>query len=274
MNTDELHRRMIRSTAWTEHVAVDPAPDLSRGRGRLRRRRLGAAGTSLLAATVVAAGVVGQPGPTAAPTAPAIAAAPTTGPQMKTSATTASSQVNTLTERYLAALARHADPGRAHLYNDLSRQALLSSTHRGRLTGVTAEAQWRQGGGLGYAAVEVVAPGYFDNRDSQYRSTECLPSFATEGSAPAVAVRYNSCHRMKTMTGLWVRVGTVDGKTPKGYFASYVRPDGHLVIARIDGTLAGRNPIVGTPDGPPVQAPAVTTAMLAAVVTDPALTLS
>jgi hypothetical protein len=255
MNDQDLLDELTRSTDWTNDLTTDPAADIARGRSRLRRWRLATGAAALSALAVAAVGVSGAVGHLAglseAPAA-GFAAPVTTQPPMYFT-------------KYIDILAAHVDPATRYL-------AQGGGAQKGDVIWAEAQADWNEHGGRGIAIVKVDAKGAWGGAPgqevNQNRSDKC--------ALAATSFTFTSCKWMTTADGKHVLVGT-RASAPKAYFASYVRPDGGLAIALVDGDGNKRWPSRRVTDEAgkvaPVPDPSVTLAGLIATVTDPSLTL-
>lgn len=256
--TDDLLDRMTETATWAATAPVDPAADLARGRRRLRRRRTGQA--ALAGGAIAAVAVLGGQLTVMSPdrSLPDVGPAATAG------------RTPTTTDRLDAlrdVLLRHVDPHRLHA-------PWPAAGGGGNAGAVNYEAGWRQGSGVGFTKVYVIADGGHDQTLAggfRFRPDRC--DFPWD---PVVDDPPYRC-RWQTVDGKRVLIGTVDSG-PKSYFASYLRPDGTLVVAVVDGDFRGafvKSSRPGTNEEiryPRVPDPDVTIGDLVAAVTDPAMT--
>ncbi|GAA1547491.1 hypothetical protein [Kribbella lupini] len=305
MNENDLHEQLARSTAWTDSLPTDPAADLARGRRRLRRRRAGVGLTAVAAVALVATGgslATAHLGGTADPAGQHQAGVqrsqvvpggnvelrgdgsyviqPTPGgpkytcPPSKfmppaSAPATGGPIAPVLPEpNHLDVFASYADPERRHLVGR-SSGAIIPSVDGpcGRPGGAGARSEWAEDGGVGWVAVSVLPKEVHEPPNDagipHPRADVC--GLVDDRS------KFTACWVTTTASGQHVRVGT---RGKQAYWASYVRPDGQLAIATVegDGTLADPGPHPSTQ--PPVEAPSVTLAQLIATVTDPRLDIA
>lgn len=236
----DLAGRGTDSTSWTQLEPIDPAADLRRGREQLRRsrlrRRLTLTGAAVLAVVVTVAGVsvLSDPsGPEAFP-----------GPPIPTRPERAALLVASW-------FSEHLDPQRKYI-------TATDSDGGNERNGLQATMIWRQGTGYGRVSMSLTPAGHYDKSAGTATSTRCQ----VFGRKPADGPPY-SC-RPTTKDGRRVLTGTADVRGVRSYFASYVRPDGYLVLVAVEGDRheAGY---------PPVRDLAVTLDDVVAAVTDPAL---
>jgi hypothetical protein len=272
MNDNDLLDRMTRSTAWTEESGTDSSADLARGRARLRRRRVGSGVAVVLTAAVAVTGITlgtsqldGQAEAPVTSTSPD----PTIIIGMPDGRTCTVTYVPAPTAYYFDVLASHLDAGRTRLKPDqIPQQRAVSSCpepekpHGGGFT-----ATWEEAGGIGVVYFGLAEKGAYGpvpaNAMPGLRADQCLQ--------PSMGTRFTSCRLITTDDGKQVRVGTTGSQA---FWASYVRPDGALAVAMVDGN--GRNiaPSADPADTKPiVAAPSVTLDALIAAVTDPAFQL-
>ncbi|TWD83472.1 hypothetical protein FB561_4635 [Kribbella amoyensis] len=303
MNENDLHEQLARSTAWTDSLSTDPTADLLRGRRRLRRRRALVGAGSACAVALVATGgslatahlggttdpagsgqnqatvqhslvppgasiefrpdgsYVVQPTPGGPKyTCPASKFVPPAG---------APGRPLPPPSNHLDVFASHADPNRQHLVGRSSTAVIPTDTGPcGRTGSAGARSDWSETGGLGWAAIAVIPKSAHEppngNGIPHPRADTCgLMDDRSE---------FTACWVTTTAAGQQVRVGT---RGKQAYWAGYVRPDGQLAVATVEGdarladpgTFAGLDPSTENP----VEAPSVTLAQLIATVTDPTL---
>ncbi|WP_432940421.1 hypothetical protein ACQPXM_31635 [Kribbella sp. CA-253562] len=304
MNENDLHEQLARSTSWTEDLTVDPAEDLARGRRRLRRRRAGVGAVSAFAVALVAtggslatahlggstdpAGVAGQPqakverhavgpgGSVEIRPDGSYVIQPTPGgpsytcpPRGRAFTPPAGGAAGTAKANHLDVFARYADPDRRHLVGRAAggvnpRESGLC----GRAGWAGARSDWSEAGGIGWAEIIVLPKAVHEQPNDggipHPRADTC--GLADDRST------FSACWMTTTDDGKQVRVGT---RGKQAYWASYVRPDGQLAIATVEGD--GRRADPGSfggaepPTQNPVEEPSVTLAELIATVTDPSL---
>lgn len=208
----DLADRMTESTSWTELERVDPAADLLRGRRYLQqtqlRRRLGLAGAAVLAVAAIVAG-------TSALSGPSTEEAPAGPPPIPTRPERASL-------RLASWFSERLDPQHRYI-------TATDSDGGDERSGLQATMIWRQGAGIGRVAVSLTPPGRYDKGAGSASSKHCQVLGRTLADGPP----YNC--RPATKDGHRVLTGTADVGGVRSYFAGYVRPDGYLVIAAVEG---------------------------------------
>ncbi|MGC4939119.1 hypothetical protein [Kribbella sp. DT2] len=308
MNEHDLHERMARTTAWTDALPTDPAADLARGRRRLRRRRAAVGAGSAFAVALVATGgslatahLGGGADPAGAaqhqakverslvtpggsiqfradgsyviqptPGGPSYTCPPRDRPATAPATGTPGSIAPLLPgSNHLAVFASHADPDRRHLVGRTATWLVPTvSGPCGQVGRAGARSDWAEAGGVGWVEVGVVPKAQHeppnDGGIPHPRADVCglLDNRST----------FTKCWVTTTANGEQVRVGTRDRQA---YWASYVRPDGQLAIATVEGdgrrqdpaTVEGADPSTSSP----VEQPSVTLAELISTVTDPTL---
>lgn len=266
MNEQELRERM-QSSVLTEFAPepIDPVADVARGRKNLRRRR---AVTGLAAAASVAA--VAALG---AQYLPATSAEPPLA-QTTTSATprTPSADMRYGAKvRFLAALISHNSQehlGKSRKYVT-GGTGMPTAVRDGNAVGEMTFLQfWNQSGGRGVLWVSIANP-----RHALAKEKWCGPTYTPD-------LLRMTCTDRLTPKGKRVVVGDVgEVRNSKGVvyresggkFVRYVRPDGQVVIAAALGMNSLKRVADGLPRG--VKHPDVTWQQLAAIATDPELTL-
>jgi hypothetical protein len=233
--------RMAERTDWTRLEPIDPAADLQRGRQQLRRsllrRRLAlTAGAGLaLVVLAVAALLSDSSAPEAIP-----------GPPIPTRPERASLQLASWFSERL----------------DPQRRFITATDGDGgdKRSGLRATMIWRQGAGYGRVALSLTPPGHYDTGTESTTSKRCQVFGRKLADGPPY-----SC-RPTTKDGRQVLTGTADVRGVRSHFASYLRPDGYLVLAAVEGDRreAGY---------PPVRDLAVSLDDVVAAVTDPAVPL-
>lgn len=258
MTDHDLLERMTETAGWAATAPVDPAADLARGRRRLRHRRLGLAATAgfAVAATVTGVSVLADPPAQQLPVAtpPPPAARPDT------------TEARLATDRLANWFAGRVDPGRRYVKGTDGAAYGIESRAR------SVTLRWQQGAGHGQVAVSVTPPGRYDTAGSPVSSSKCLVFNRAAAAGPPYSCRWT------TKDGRRVLIGTSDLNGVTSYFASYVRADGYLALASIEGDRRWAFVQSVRPGGervvfPPVRDLAVTLNDVVAAVTDPALPL-
>jgi hypothetical protein len=303
----DLHERLARSTAWTDSLPSDPAADLARGRRRLRRRRAAVGAGSAFAVALVATGgslatahlggttdpagatehqavvekslitpggsveirsdgsYVIQPTPGGpkytCPPRPATAPAPATGRP--------GSIPPILPEtNHIDVLASYADPDRQHLVGRSAGGIVPADAGPCGPAGFAgARSDWSEAGGTGWAEVRVIPK----NKHEPPNDAGIPHPRADACGLLDHRSTFTACWVTTTTKGEQVRVGT---RGKQAYWAGYVRPDGQLAIATVEGDGRRANPGTFGADPTtltPVQQPSITLANLIATVTDPTL---
>ncbi|ADB34417.1 hypothetical protein Kfla_5404 [Kribbella flavida DSM 17836] len=280
MNEHDLHERMRDSTAWTDHLGTEPAADLLRGRKRLRRRRTTIGASAMSAIAVVAAGATIAAGQLPGAADGQVAGDPTPGvfgvlrltpggPTITcplSAAPPGGLPAGTAEPNHLRILVSHVDPARTHLKGRSAGILRRPGDGPCEPRGVAAAwSEWHEAGGTGFAAVAVRAKGDYGpveaNEIPEPRADVC--GLYTDRST------FTDCRVITTAAGQKVRVGT---RGKQAYWASYVRPDGAMAYATVEGDNRRADPGPAPADEPdPVLAPSVTLEALIATVTDPAL---
>ncbi len=305
----ELHERLARTTAWTDSLPTDPTADLTRGRRRLRRRRAVVGAGSVFAVALVATGgslatahLGGTTDPAGSTQHQAVVEKslipsggkveiradgsyviqPTPGGPKYTcpasgfrgpATAPATGQPGHIAPilpqpNHLDVFASHADPDRQHLVGR-SAGGIVPAVGGpcGHIGSAGARSDWTEAGGVGWVAVSVIPKARHeppnDGGIPHPRADVC--GLMDDRS------KFTACWVTTTADGKHVRVGT---RGKQAYWASYVRPDGQLAIATVEGDGRLADPgTFGTDSStqPPVQAPSVTLAQLIATVTDPTL---
>lgn len=311
MNENDLHEQLARSTAWTDSLPTDPIADLARGRRRLRRRRAFVGAGSAVAVAVVATGgslATAHLGGTTDPAGSAQRQAvvvekslippggsveiradggyviqPTPGGPKYTCpasgfrgpatapATGRPGHIPPILPQpnHLAVFASHADPDRQHLVGR-SAGGIIPAVDGpcGHVGSAGARSDWTEAGGVGWVAVSVLPKAAHEPPNDEGiphpRADVC--GLMDDRS------KFTACWMTTTADGKHVRVGT---RGKQAYWASYVRPDGQLAIATVEGdgrradpgTFGGAEPSAQTP----VEEPSITLAELISTVTDPTL---
>ncbi|GAB3810478.1 hypothetical protein [Kribbella italica] len=300
MNEHDLQERMTRTTAWTDSLPADPAADLARGRRRLRRRRAAVGAGSAFAVALVATGgslasthfggttdpagsaqverslpggsvslradgsyVIQQtPGGPSSTCTPTPATAPATrGPGKVGPILPDSNQIDVL--------ASYADPDRRHLVGHSVVEIVPGQGLCGGLGDGSAgeRSDWSEAGGLGWAEVTVIPK---DRHEPPNDGGIPHPRADACGLMDDRST-FTKCWVTTTPKGEQVRVGT---RGKQAYWAGYVRPDGQLAIATVEGDGRRADPGTLGPDPTkvtPVEEPSITLAQLVATVTDPTL---
>jgi hypothetical protein len=285
MNEHDLHDELARTTAWTDTLPTDPAADLARGRRRLRRRRAGVGLTATLAVAMVATGGSLATAHLRGPADVGPASASSDGDVQMTMRVGPSGQTITCNPapvtpsngippggpatNLIAVFAAHADPSGGHLTGRADDDLIAPiSGPCGRPGGAWARSDWSEAGGVGWVAVSVVPKAAHEPPNGygipHPRADAC--GLMDDRS------KFTKCWVTTTASGEQVRVGT---RGKQAYWAGYVRPDGQLAIATVEGDgrradpgiFGGAEPTTQTP----VDQPSVTLAQLIATVTDPTL---
>ncbi|ONI71957.1 hypothetical protein BWI15_17775 [Kribbella sp. ALI-6-A] len=300
MNENDLHEQLARSTAWTEDLTVDPAGDLARGRRRLRRRRATVGAGSAFAVALVAtggslatahwggstdpAGVAGQVqverygpgGKVEIRSDGSYVIQPTPGGPSYTCSSRGQAFTapggapsNTMESNHLDVFASYADPDRRHLVGRETSGVTPTKTGPcGHPGSAGARSDWSEAGGVGWVEITVIPKAVHEQpNDGGIPHPRADTCGLTDDRST-----FTACWVTTTADGKQVRVGT---RGKQAYWASYVRPDGQLAIATVEGD--GRRSDPGTFGGAepatqnPVAEPSVTLAELIATVTDPSL---
>ncbi len=261
MNEQELRERM-QSSVLTEFApdAIDPVADVARGRRGLRRRRL--TGGLAAAASVAAVAALGAQYLSAAERP--VAEKPSTGTPQEMARFAAHM-------RYLPAVVaaysqKHLGKARKYV---TSTSGTPSGVRDGKTIGqLTLVQHWKQSGGSGALWVSIARP-----RHAVAKEKWCGPTYTPD-------LLRMTCTDRLTPSGQRVVVGAV-GKIENskgvvypesgGTFVRYVRPDGQVVIVAVLGMNSLKRVADGLPKG--VKNPDVTWQQLAAIATDPQLTL-
>lgn len=289
MNEHELHEQLARTTAWTESLPVDPAADLARGRRRLRRRRAVVGAGSAFAVALVATGgslatahLGGTPDPAGSAQvqprlpgesyyaipprggstcAPRAATAPATGGPGKIAPILPDSN-------HIDVLASYADPDRRHLVGHSVVEIFpVGVGSCGSGSPASERSDWSEAGGLGWAEVAVIPK---DRHEPPNDGGIPHPRADVCGLMDDRST-FTKCWVTTTTKGEQVRVGT---RGKQAYWASYVRPDGQLAVATVEGDGRLADPGTLGPDPTkvtPVEQPSITLAELISTVTDPTL---
>lgn len=235
-----LYDRMTEVTAWTRLEPIDPVADVRRGRlqaGRsVVRRRLAMIGAGVLALAVVVAviSLTDESAPDAFE-----------GPPIPTRPERPSAQLASW-------FADHLDPQRRYI-------KATDSDGGDTRTGIQATMTWRQGAGAGLVLVSMTPPDNFDATGEPATSKRCQLPGRKPADGPPYTCGWTTAGAHRVLTG------TADVSGVRSYFASYVRPDGYLVQAAVEGD---RRDKAGTP---PVRDLEITLDEVVAAVTDPAL---
>lgn len=260
MNEQELRERM-QSSVLTEFAPepIDPVADVERGRRGLRRRRI--TGGLAAAASVAAVAALG------AQYLPVSSAEPP-----------AASQTSRVDDaKYAAHLRFLALEVALTSQNHLGKSRKYIADTSGKPIGVrdgnavgqfTFLQPWKQSGGTGLLWVSIAQP-----RHALAKEKWCGPTYTPD-------LLRMTCMDGLTPKGQRVVVGSVGAvrnskgvvyRESGGTFVRYVRPDGQVVIAAVLGMNSLQRVADGLPKG--VKHPDVTWQQLAAIATDPQLTL-
>jgi hypothetical protein len=271
MNEQELRERM-QSSVLTEFApeAIDPVADVARGRRGLRRRRV--AGGLAAAASVAAVAALG------AQYLPVSSAEPPVAQSSQTPATQPSETPVDNSARYgahvrylnlVVVTAAQNHLGRSTKYLPGTETLTPAVVTDGDvLKQVTVRRAWKQSGGTGLLWVTMARPG-----QALPKEKWCGPNYTPD-------LLRMTCSERLTPNGRRVTVGSVGAvknsagltyRESGGQFVRYVRPDGQVVIVAALGMNSLKRVADGLPKG--VKHPDVTWQQLAAVATDPTLTL-
>ncbi|MFK4083605.1 hypothetical protein ACI2LF_05815 [Kribbella sp. NPDC020789] len=264
MNEQELRERMQTSvqTAFAPD-AIDPAADVTRGRRGLRRRRV--AGGLTAAAAVAAVAALGAQYLPVSSAEPPVAQATS----RSTSEDDARYQARL---KYLGAqtvftLHRHLGKSQKYLDGTAGRSAGVRGDGN-QVDEFTVMQEWKQSGGTGLLWVSIARP-----RQALAKEKWCGPGYTPD-------LLRMGCFDRLAPNGRKVTIGAIlpiknsQGVTYResgGQFVRYVRPDGQVVIAAVVGMNTLKRVADGLPKG--VKRPDVTWPQLAAIATDPDLTL-
>ncbi|MFI5732751.1 hypothetical protein ACIA49_21720 [Kribbella sp. NPDC051587] len=270
MNEQELRERM-QTSVLTEFApdAIDPAADVARGRRGLRRRRV-AGGVTAAAGVAAVAALGAQYLPTSSAEAPV--AQTSKPPVAQTSETPVDhTRPYAIRVRYLALVVASAEEhlGRSQKYVPGKDRIAPTVVADGKeLKQVTFRELWKQSGGTGALWVTIAQP-----KQALPKEKWCGPNYTPD-------LLRMTCSERLAPNGRRVTVGAVGAvknsagltyRESGGQFIRYVRPDGQVVIVAALGMNSLKRVADGLPKG--VKHPDVTWQQLAAVATDPTLTL-